>query len=212
MNTSSSSSSSGNMIQNKSKPLHPSNHSTQIIKDEDVSEQNLRDLLASQSRSAAFQCPMVNKKQLLEPIFNNHKVIINTVTNIDNDNSDTSILTHLKNELLYSSSESTSPSKLWKRLNNAQLATKMIKLFSIFKIAYKNRKFRQLQKYTSALMTKMEEAQSICKEKKQDEAEPCALLKGLKRTTEQLSRKFLEGVGTKCPDDLLLALCAFCGH
>ena len=114
MNTSSSSSSSGNMIQNKSKPLHPSNHSTQIIKDEDVSEQNLRDLLTSQSRSAAFQCPMVNKKQLLEPIFNNHKVIINTVTNIDNDNSDTSILTHLKNELLYSSSESTSTSKLWK--------------------------------------------------------------------------------------------------
>jgi len=58
----------------------------------------------------------------------------------------------------------------------------------------------------------MEEAQSICKEKKQDEAEPCALLKGLKRTTEQLSRKFLEGVGTKRPDDLLHASCAFCGH
>ena len=121
------------MIQNKSKPLHPSNHSTQIIKDEDVSEQNLRDLLTSQSRSAAFQCPMVNKKQLLEPIFNNHKVIINTaVTNIDNDNSDTFILTHLKNELLYSSSESTSPSKLWKRLNNALLATKMMKFFFYF--------------------------------------------------------------------------------
>ena len=101
--------------------------------------------------------------------------------------------------------------KINRATKNPALSDHMIDLFSILKEVFNHPRFRSTGKYVRVLMTKMEDAVAFVVAKKEDGKEPITLLRGEKRTSTQLNRKFMDGGGT-IPRDECFYPCVYCKH
>ena len=196
---------------NPSAASNPPVYDPIIVEDSSITQNDLREILRSSSkRTGDFVCLVAEKKEILGDILKQHNHISAALTNVDADNVRSNQDSTFKFRFEACIAKYNTKGKI-KRATNTALSDHMIDLFSILKEVFNHPRFRSTGKYVRVLMTKMEDAVAFVVAKKEDGKEPIALLRGEKRTSAQLNRKFMDGGGTIPRDDSLYP-CVYCKH
>jgi hypothetical protein len=196
---------------NPSAASNPPAYDPIIVEDSSITQNDLREILRSSSkRTGDFVCLVAEKKEILGDILKQHNHISAALTNVDADNVRSNQDSTFKTRFEACIANYNTNGKI-KRATNTVLSDHMIDLFSILKEVFNHPRFRSTGKYVRVLMTKMEDAVAFVVAKKEDGKEQIALLRGEKRTSAQLNRKFMDGGGTIPRDDTLYP-CVYCKH
>jgi len=181
-----------------------------IVEEESITQSDLSQLLNSSKRTGTFVCLSPTKKEILGELVVHHSAIIDALGNVDRQNIRDQRDSAFKTRFETCIKKCNTQIKI-NRAPNTLLSNQMIDLFSILKEVMDNNKFRSVSKHVRRLVSTMHEAVDFLVIEKADGKEKVALLRGEKRTNQQLERKFLEGGGT-LPRDEVLSRCAFCKH
>ena len=95
-------------------------------------------------------------------------------------------------------------------LNKQEIATKIVNTYKIYELAKKSRHFRRVEQFSKNLDDLINETIEHITEQKSEESET-DVLRGEKRSQNQLGRKFLQGGGF-LPEDDCYRICVFCKH
>jgi hypothetical protein len=181
-----------------------------IVEESSITQSDLHQLLNSSKRTGTFVCLSPTKKEILGEIVKHHSAITAALGNVDiqniRDQRDSAFKTRFESCI----QKCNTQIKI-NRSSNTLLSNQMVDLFSILKEVIDHNKFRSVSKHVRRLVTTMHEAVEFLVIEKADGKETVSILRGEKRTNQQLERKFLEGGGT-LPRDELLSRCAFCKH
>ena len=181
-----------------------------IVEESNITQNDLRELLRSSKRTGNFVCLVAEKREMLGNILKQRHHITAALKNVDalnvREQTDSIFNTRFEScTAIYDTAIKIN------RGTNTALSDHMIELFAIFKEVINHPKFRSTSKYVLVLMTKMDDAVAFLVAKKEDGKEANALLRGEKRSSQQLDRKYLGGGGT-LPRDECLMICAYCQH
>ena len=174
-----------------------------VIEESSITQSDLR-------TTGDFVCLVTEKKKIIGDLVVHHTAISEALANVDTQNIREQCDSSFKTCFESCTTKCNTQIKI-NRASNLTLSDQMIDLFSIFKEVLENPKFRSTARHVCELTSKMNEAVEFLVTEKADGKETSALLRGKKRTNQQLERKHLEGGGT-LPRDECLFMCVYCKH
>lgn len=181
-----------------------------VVEESSITQSDLRKLLQSSKRTGDFVCLVAEKKKIIGDLVVHHTAISEALANVDTQNIREQRDSSFKSCFESYTANYNTQLKI-NRASSSTLSDQMIDLFSIFKEVIENPKFRSTTRHVRGLTSKMDEAVAFLVAEKADGKETSALLRGEKRTNQQLERRHLEGGGT-LPRDECLFKCAYCKH
>mmetsp|Transcript_4354 Transcript_4354/g.5012 ORF Transcript_4354/g.5012 Transcript_4354/m.5012 type:complete len:631 (-) Transcript_4354:116-2008(-) len=193
----------------------PPTYDPVIVAESSITKNDLRDILRASKRTGDFVCLAGDKKKILTDLLKGYVSITNALAKVDaqnrHENNDSIFKTRFESCAKKYYTNNNTNNKIDKLTNNA-LSDLMIDLFVIFQEVTSHPKFRSVKNHVHVLMEKMDDAVAFLIAVKEDGKEDNKiLLRGEKRTSQQLSRKFMEGGGL-VPREVLFQSCPYCQH